>query len=238
MVAMIVSRLVGFAKWPAAVVVTACTPALAIGLWELLVVAYDSKALLGPFYLALAATLLAWPYLRRFQTVQFWCTLEHELTHALFAYATLVPVSELKVSHHRLVRIDDNTLAKVEMHEADGHVMLGGSNWLVGLGPYFFPTAPFALLLALWALANEPTGLARVLLGVATGFTLVSTLQELHPRQPDLEQEGLFYCALLLPGLNLGMYSMLCAYESGGWALVLQLLRGLSATTLGALGFS
>jgi hypothetical protein len=88
---------------------------------------------------------------------------------------------------------------------AYGHVLIGGSNWLVSIAPYLFPSASMLVVIATWALAPEPTLLARVLLGVATGFSMASTWLELHPGQSDLTDVGGAYCWLVLPGLNLAM---------------------------------
>jgi hypothetical protein len=80
--------------------------------------------------------------------------MEHELTHAFFAWITLVPVVELRTSD-------------VTMQSDDGgvrHVVHEWGNWLISISPYFFPTVSASLLVATWALANQPSELARRLL--------------------------------------------------------------------------
>jgi hypothetical protein len=236
-----INKILFLAKWPIAVAVAVATPATALGLWELLAVAWHSSYLLTPFFVAMAITILAWTVLRRMKTVQFWCTLEHEMTHALFAYATFTPVREFKVTHEHVVITGDGSLEVVETQQAIGHVKLEGGkgdNWVVYLAPYFFPTAAFALVAAVWALSDAPSFLARCLLGVATGFSLVSTVAETHLNQTDLRRVGLFYCLVILPGLNLWMYGSIFAYELGGWDLLLQLARGINNTTVRWLGLA
>lgn len=234
----VAGSILNIAKWPVALAVAVATPATALGLWEILVVAWNDTMLLTPYFLATLVTVLLWVFLRRIKTIQFWCTIEHELTHALFAYATFIPVRELNVTHRQVLPVGDGKALVVETDQASGHVRLEGGNWLVGLAPYFFPTAAFAVIVATWALADQPSMLARILLGVATGFSLVSTLAELHPGQTDLQREGFLYCFLILPGLNLWMYGSLFAYELGGWDLVLQLARGINSVTIGWIGLT
>lgn len=234
----IVWMVMKFLKWPFGVLVAACTPALTVACWELLRKAWTDERLLSPFFLAWFGTMVAWLALRRMQMIQFWCTLEHEFTHMLFGHLTLVPVTELKVTHHHEMRVSRVEVLEVETQQASGHVMLRGSNWLVTLAPYFFPTASAVLTFATWLLADEPSRYFRILLGVTAGFSVASTLQETHAGQTDLRQAGWLYCLLSLPGLNLWMYGSIMALELGGWGLVQQLPADVLVTTLRWAGFA
>lgn len=91
--------------------------------------------------------------------------IDHELTHALFAWLTFVSVRGILAS--------DGSDAGA--HEGRvGHVLLDGDNWLILIAPYFLPTASILVLIMVWVLAAEPTILASVLLGVATAWSIVS----------------------------------------------------------------
>ncbi len=192
-------------KWPVAIAAAALTPGGVMALWELLQEAWAISFWRSPFAIGFGVTLVAWGLLSRRRTVSFWCTMEHEFTHALFAWATLVRVVEFRA-----------TDGSRPGHSA-GHVVLGGSNFLISTAPYFFPTAAALLTLAIWALAIEPTDFARALLGAATAFSAVSTWQETHREQQDLVQEGFAFAWLFLPGANLLCYGTLLADQLGGW---------------------
>jgi hypothetical protein len=193
-------------KWPAAVAFAVMTPACAVAIWQLLHEAWDRQVWATPFGIGFAVTIAAWIVFGRLRILRFWCTMEHELTHAFFAWLTFVRVVEL--------RSTDGTLETED--NSEGHVHLEGSNWLISISPYFFPTAAAAVLAATWALASQPTQLAHGLLGAAVAFSIASTWQETHGEQEDLRNVGFGFSWLFLPGANLLCYGMLLAYELGG----------------------
>lgn len=209
------------AKWPLAVVIFLLTPGAARGVWQLLVEVWQRDAWLSPFGLGFALTGVGWALLQRSRFVSFWSTLEHEFTHALFAWLTLVPVHELRST-------DGSSSGG---GGSLGHVRLGGSNWLITISPYFFPTAAVAVLVATWLLAAQPSVLARVLLGVAMAYSLGSTWQETHGHQTDLKECGFVFAWLLLPGANLLCYGTLLAYEIGGMGEAVGFVGGVVSGT-------
>jgi hypothetical protein len=212
----LVCALLGLLKWPVALFVAAMTPAGGVAFWALCVEAKGHDTWRSPFGVGFSIAAGVWFLLGRLRLVRFWCTLEHELTHALFAWLTFVPVLELRSTDGSLQSDDDS----------EGHVRLGGNNWLISIGPYFFPTASAALMAAIWALAAQPTTLARGLLGAATAYSIASTWQETHRHQVDLRQVGFAFCWLFLPGANLLCYGMLLANELGGPERALRYATG------------
>lgn len=202
----LIAFLLKLVKWPVAIGVAVLTPAGAVAFWQLLEEAWRREAWTSPFGIGLITATTAWIVLGRVRIVRFWCTMEHELTHALFAWLTLVRVIELR-STDGTVETDDN---------CEGHVYLDGSNWLISISPYFFPTASFVVLVATWMLASQPTQFAHGLLGAATAYSLVSTWQEIHREQEDLKEVGFGFSWLFLPGANLLCYGFVLAYGLGG----------------------
>lgn len=201
------SLILAAAKWPVGIVALLLTPSAAVSCWHLLLEAWDRDAWLSPFGLGVVAGAVAWMILRQSRFVSFWSTLEHEFTHALFAWLTFVPVLELRSTDGSGAARGGGSL---------GHVRLGGSNWLITISPYFFPTAAVVLLVATWLLAAQPTVLARALLGVTIAYSLGSTWQETHVHQSDLKECGFVFAWLFLPGANLICYGSLLAFEIGG----------------------
>ena len=215
----VLALLLTVCKWPTAVVAAFLTPTAAREVWNLLREAWSQGVWRSPFGLGFGLAAVGCVLLQRSRFVSFWSTMEHEMTHAVFAWLTLVPVHELRTTDGSRSAHDDRSL---------GHVHLGGSNWLITISPYFFPTAAVAILAATWLLAAQPSGLARGLLGVATAYSLCSTWRETHRHQTDLHECGFIFAWLLLPGANLCCYGCLLAYEVGG--------IGRMADFLGAVG--
>lgn len=202
----LISFILNLLKWPVVITIAGITPAAAIAFWRLLEEAWYRELWASSFGVGFAVISVAWIVLGRLRIVRFCSTMEHELTHVLFAWMTFVRVVELRSTDGTL-ETDDNS---------EGHVHLEGSNWLITMAPYFFPTAAAIILAATWALAARPTELAHGLLGAATAFSIVSTWQETHRYQDDLRTVGFGFSWLFLPGANLLFYGMLLAHELGG----------------------
>lgn len=202
----LVSVILALLKWPSAIAIAAMTPAGAVAFWQVCTEAWSEMGWTNPFAVGFVAAAAAWIVLGRARFVRFWSTMEHELTHALFAWLTFVPVLELRTTDGSM-ESDDNS---------EGHVRLAGSNWLITVSPYFFPTASATLMVATWILADTPSVLARGLLGAATAYGLASTWRETHRHQVDLKRAGFLFCWLFLPGANLLCFGMLLANEVGG----------------------
>jgi hypothetical protein len=203
----IVGVVLAFIKWPVALVIALLTPAAAWTLWDLAQEAHAANFWRSPFVLGFGVMLVGMTVCHRARFVQFWATLEHEFTHALFAWLTLVRVTELWTS---------DGSSTTEGRRAVGLVRLDGSNWLISISPYFFPTAAVVLISATWVLAEVPTSTASLLTGCATGWCVVSTWHETHSGQSDLQNAGWIFSALFLPGANILSYGLILAHEVGG----------------------
>jgi len=109
--------------------------------------------------------------------MSFWLTLEHELTHILFAILMLKPVSGLFVTKY-----------------AGGATWLEKKpNFLIRLAPYFFPTFPMVILL-LKPIINVTYWVPyQFVLGFFSGYHWFSSLKESHPAQSDLQTDGLLF---------------------------------------------
>ena len=201
------SALVSVFKWPLAVVVALLTPAAALSTWQLLLQAKGSAFWFSPFALGFAASFLFLLVFHRASFLQLWATIDHEATHAIFAWLTLVRVYGIQATDGYDAASNGGTV---------GYVALGGSNWLITISPYFFPTASVVLLSLTWVLAAEPTVLASILLGIATAWSIVSTWHETHLGQADLKKVGYAFSFFFLPGANLLCYGVLLANELGG----------------------
>ena len=132
-------------------------------------------------------------------------TLEHELTHAIFCFFTF----------KENIRIDMNPPPE------SGALGLckynGGTNWLISLAPYFFPTLTiFISLLYLLPIQNYYF-LLDLCLGYSIAFHLKTNFMEfkanmnsqLKNMQTDIESAGKYFSILILPFLNLLTFSLI-----------------------------
>jgi hypothetical protein len=162
-----------------------------------------------PFTVGLLVYLAVWIVTVRHWRTTWLSTLEHELTHALFAVLTFHPVVDIRTT----------------WHSGGSMRFRGQGNWLITLSPYFFPTVCMLLLPLLALIPAQSTGTGEALLGAAFGYHLTSTVRETHPGQSDLRQAGYLFSLLVLPGLFLLTHGVVIAWCYGGNAGLLRFLQ-------------
>ncbi len=179
-----VNALVGLLKWPMALVMLVLlAPALLtlgrVG-WQMLA----SPSPWWPLWAGTAVFALLWAlWLRKTKTTNLLYTLEHELTHALFAVLTFNRVTDLNA------------------RRGTGHMAYEGrGNWLVSLAPYFFPTFCLPPLLALQFAVAAVQSWLLAMLGFALAMHVHATWHETHSHQPDLLRHGRLASWCILPG--------------------------------------
>jgi hypothetical protein len=195
-----IDRLLAWLKWPVAVAGAFLVPGLLAALTETVRAIGRRPA---PSYAFLAGALafaILWRLaLRRAAFGRFLMVLEHELTHALMAWATL----------HRVVSLRATV-------RQGGHVQIRGrGNWLITVAPYFFPTASVIAMLVLSWLPREYLVAGNLALGATVAYHLVSTFSETHRHQPDLQAAGWLFCILFLPPANLATLALLLDHAAG-----------------------
>ena len=85
-------RLLGILKWPIAIAALILVPGLVYALFLVIRGIAAAPGTCVPFLLGAAAYSILWLGLGS-RRIGFWTTLEHELTHAIFAWATLHPMT-------------------------------------------------------------------------------------------------------------------------------------------------
>ena len=106
----------------------------------------------------------------------FWSTLEHELTHAVFALIFFKRIHTISASRR-----------------SGGHITIEGGNIIIALGPYVLPLAAIILLgLKLIIPAKFEIGM-NFLTGYAYLFHFTSLIKEFHHEQPDIKKSGYLF---------------------------------------------
>jgi hypothetical protein len=201
-VAAAIDRALALLKWPIALVALVLLPGSATALGATAHAVIDRYAPLFPLlYGFVGYGALWWFVLRRPAWGSLLSTLEHEVTHAIFALLTF----------HRVVGMTTSW-------RSGGHTAYTGGtgNWLISVAPYFFPTASVA---AAFALAFVPSDFARevmAVLGATLAYHVTSTWAETHHRQTDLHQAGFFFSLAFLPTANLLCFGAVLAFAAGG----------------------
>jgi hypothetical protein len=191
-------------KWPVACLTLLLLPGTVFAGFDLIRRIADQPELIWPFLAGCALYAVLWRLVFRHRVFgTLLSTFEHELTHALFALATLHPVTGFRATAHR-----------------GGHVSLRGrGNWLITIAPYFFPTACVFVGLMSWLVSVGSTVWSSGLMGFAFAYHVVSTKEETHPGQSDLRRVGFLFAAMFLPTAVLVSMGGVVAFSCGGWEL-------------------
>jgi len=119
-------------------------------------------------------------------------TIEHELTHTLFALLTFHKIVDFKATD-----------------SFGGHMQfsgIGGGNWLITIAPYFFPTFSMIIVGFIYLAQSQYYPTLIALLGYSIIYHIHSTYIEISIQQPDIQEVGLvFYCSILFGFHNVVM---------------------------------
>lgn len=194
-------------KWPIALVTLVSLPALvrALEYFSLNNVRFFSFLAGAGVYVALKVVASA----RSNVSMQI---LAHEFTHIFFAFLTF----------HKVTHIHLN------MDESGGSMSFKGKgNWLIVIGPYFFPLFLFILMLGVTFFYARFAGNLWVngVFGYFFAYHLESIVVQIHGEQPDFHVVGFPFCWVFLPGANLFACSVVLAFNNGGWTGVSEYIE-------------
>jgi hypothetical protein len=194
-------RILGYLKWPVAIVALAFTPALVLAFFDVLVAIVHTPRHATPFLTGAAGYLVGWYFVFRRRAVgSLFSTAEHELTHSIFAWATFHRVVQFRATWSR-----------------GGHIQyLGIGNWLITVAPYFFPTLSVLVFGILAFLPREYAFWGGAALGFTALYHLTSTWRETHHQQPDLAKVGFPFAFCFLPAANTLVYGVLFSFAARG----------------------
>jgi hypothetical protein len=196
-----IDRAVEWMKWPVGLLALCGLPLFAWGLLMLAVHVLTQPLGVVPLALGTIGFIMLWRrWLDHSRLGQWMITLEHELTHAIFAWAT----------GHRIVGF------RASLGRGGEVRFMGRGNWLITLAPYFFPTAALGLLFIAYLMPVSILPWPGFFLGMALGFHVVSTYRETHRDQSDLKLVGARFCWMFLPTANLAVLGLLVAWAHGG----------------------
>ena len=190
----LLNNLINLLKWPTAICSILLFIPISQRLWNVLDYIYrhfDVYALL--IYGAIVYFILWFLWLRYSAMMRWFSTLEHELTHVIFAILSLNRVTALNASSHN-----------------GGNMNYQGyGNWIITLAPYFVTTLSLIILLILSLAKTSYHPTLLFIMGFSIAYHLQSTWYEMHRKQTDLQKSGWFFVWLFLPTANLLMLLIL-----------------------------
>jgi hypothetical protein len=197
-----ISLLLLLLKWPTALIFILFTPAATL----LFILELQQGATSNGYFWALLLGYFsyqaAWYLFIRKTSVSFFSTLEHEITHCIFAVITFNRVTGLRAT----------------LRDGGRMTYEGSGNWLLTISPYFFPTVTVALLLAMPLVDAQATIAMHLAIGASMAYHANSTWTETHHAQTDLREAGFLFSICFLPTANLLSFSLIFVILRAGWS--------------------
>jgi hypothetical protein len=209
-----IDRVVGWLKWPLAIVSLVFLPGVFYALAFVVRDIARRPASIVPTLVGAGAFIVIWlvvllPKRSRHHLVTF----EHELTHWLFALLTLHPVSGLRAAL-----------------SGGGHVRYAGrGNWLIAVAPFVVPT--FSLIvIALAGWMHSPRVLSA-LLGATLAWNVIANWSPAHRHHGDHREAGKIFSFLFVTCANALLIGLVLAYATQARSLTghLDHVRGPTA---------
>lgn len=130
----------------------------------------------------------------------FWSTLEHELTHAIFALIFFKKIHSISASRKK-----------------GGLIKIDGGNAVIALSPYFFPLACMPILLLKGVFPNQYQIFLNFLMGFTYFFHLLNLFKELHLDQSDIISAGYLFSIIIIIFMNIIFLEIILLSLSTDW---------------------
>lgn len=194
--------MIGWLKWPVALVSLVFLPGVVYALTFVAGDVVRRPHAIVPFLAGAGAFVLVWiAVLRPKSSRHYIVTLEHELTHTLFALLTLHRVSGIRAALG-----------------GGGHIRYEGrGNWWIAISPFVVPLfAILVLVLAIWV--NSPRAIS-VLLGIAVAWNVIGNWSSAHRHHGDHREAGGLFSFLFVSCANLLALGLVLAYATQAHSL-------------------
>jgi len=196
----IIDKLINLLKWPIAIWLLFSLPAFIKSLDYFKFSDIRYIALFGGFFLFFISRSFMDSSTKTGMEV-----LAHELTHAFFALISFHKVKELNINP------DDS---------GGNMAFEGEGNWLIVIGPYFFPLFGLVAMIAIsiYTMFAPMNWILNVVMGFIIGYHFDAVGSQIHEKQTDLPKVGYYFCAVFLLPANLWMVGSMLAFNSKGWS--------------------
>lgn len=136
----------------------------------------------------------------------------YTVLHLIFYKPTYLYVLGHEAVHAGVAWIFGGKIKSFKVSEEGGGVGTDKTNFVIELSPYFVPLYAIAITLVYFIIVssyNINSGIFVFLIGFALAFHLISTIEILKIRQPDIVKSGYFFSIVLIYVLNIVVIAMI-----------------------------
>jgi len=141
-----------------------------------------------------------------------WGIAGYVIIHLLFYKPTYLYVLGHEAVHAGMAWIFGGKVKSFKASEEGGGVATDKSNVVIELGPYFVPIYAIIITLVYFVIASSYNINGRTfvfLIGFALAFHIVSTIEVMKIRQPDIIKSGYFFSIVMVYILNIAVISVI-----------------------------
>jgi len=141
-----------------------------------------------------------------------WGIVSYAILHLLFYRPTFLYVLGHEAVHAGVAWLFGGKIKSIKVSGEGGSVATDKSNVIIELSPYFIPLFTIAISVAYFVIASSYAingSVFMFLIGFTLAFHIISTVEIMKVRQPDIVKSGAFFSIILVYTLNIVVISVL-----------------------------
>jgi len=145
-----------------------------------------------------------------------WGIGSYVILHLLFYKPTYLYVLGHEAVHAGITWIFGGKIKSFKVSGEGGSVSTDKTNVIVELSPYFVPIYAIIISIIYFVIASSYRingSIFIFLIGFALAFHMVSTIEVMKIRQPDIVKSGYFFSIVMVYVLNMAVISLIFAYQ-------------------------
>lgn len=136
----------------------------------------------------------------------------YTVLHILFYKPTYLYVLGHEAVHAGIAWLFGGKIKSFKVSEEGGSVATDKTNIVIELSPYFIPIYAIIITVVYFVIASSYTingSIFVFLIGFALAFHLISTIEVMKMRQPDIMKSGQFFSVVLIYCINVVVISLI-----------------------------
>ena len=143
-----------------------------------------------------------------------WGIASYAIMHLVFYKPTYLYVLGHEAVHAGMAWLFGGKVKSIKVSKEGGSVATNKTNTAIELGPYFVPIYAIIIAIVYFIIASSyriNSSVFIFLMGFALAFHVISTIEVMKTRQPDIVKSGYFFSIVMIYVLNILVVSLIFA---------------------------